>query len=390
MKTSILYIVICILIFSCKENTKVEPIPVKLDGYTISGNAPGVYNGLRAYLKSTNEKGLLKNQDTAIIMNEKFMFEGKVDSIEAWYLEVDSYDSSFPFIIDNANLSIVVNKDDIRKSKIEGNPINNTIADFNAQLIKLNDSIEKTRARYREMINNKENVTGMSQKVANLKDAIALYPHQFIKNNKDNPYSMVLIHTMIRRNTSKKGMLLESYDALNEALKNSNLGKRVAKSIPDIRKQYDIIAATHIGRKAPNFSAPNPNGKIIELNAIKGKATLIHFWSSWYGASRRENKRLVQLYDKYNDKGLEMIGVSLDGNADQKHPKSDWKKAIKDDQLIWNQISNLNYFNDTISKAYSIRSLPASFLLNSEGVIIGKNLNGNSLDSKLKELLELN
>ena len=98
--------------------------------------------------------------------------------------------------------------------------------------------------------------------------------------------------------------------------------------------------------------------------------------------------RLVKLYEKYHDKGLEMIGISLDGNATQKNPKSDWKKAIKEDQLIWDQISNLNYFNDTISKTYSVRSLPASFILNSEGVIVAKNLTGNSLDAKLKELLE--
>ncbi|MBR9845515.1 MAG: TlpA family protein disulfide reductase [Algicola sp.] len=148
-----------------------------------------------------------------------------------------------------------------------------------------------------------------------------------------------------------------------------------------------MISATHIGKVAPNFSAPNPNGKIIELNSVKGKATLVHFWSSWYKASRRENKRLVELYERYHDKGLEMIGVSLDGNSNQTDPKSDWKQAIKEDQLIWSQISNLNYFNDTISKAYNVRSLPASFLLDSKGVIVGKNLNGNSLEDKLKELL---
>ena len=152
-------------------------------------------------------------------------------------------------------------------------------------------------------------------------------------------------------------------------------------------RKYEIIAATHLGKVAPNFSAPNPNGKIIDLNSVKGKATLIHFWSSWFKASRRENARLVQIYDTYHDKGLEMIGVSLDGNTNQKHPKSDWKNAIKEDQLIWSQISNLNYFNDTISKTYNIRSLPATFLLDSEGVIVGKNLKGNSLEKKLQELL---
>ncbi|WP_456441273.1 redoxin domain-containing protein [Psychroserpens sp.] len=388
MKACFYYILFFLIIFSCKEETKPKLVHVKPDSYAISGSAPGLFNGLRAYLKSTNEKGLSKNQDTAIIMNERFVFDGKVDSTEAWFLEINSLDGSFPFVIDNANLSIQVNRDDISKSKIEGNVVNNTITDFNTQLKKLNDSLENTSDRYRKMIINKENLSGMSDQVSDLKNVILRFPHEFIKNNTENPYSLVLLNTMIRRNTSEQGMIIESFDALTQNLKNSNLGKRVAKSIPEIRKQYGIIAATHIGKVAPNFSAPNPNGKSIQLNDIKGKATLIHFWSSWYKASRRENVRLVKLYEDYHDKGLEMISISLDGNATQKNPKSDWKKAIKEDQLIWNQISNLNYFNDTISKAYSIKSLPAYFLLDSKGVIVAKNLTGNSLEAKLKELLE--
>lgn len=389
MKIPLYCILVFLLIFSCKEETKTAPpIQVKLDSYAITGSALGLVNGLRVYLKSTNEKGFLKDQDTAIIMNETFNFKGEVDSTEAWFLEINSLDGSFPFVIDNNNLSITVNKDDILQSKIEGNAINNSISDFNTQLKKLSDSLKNTSERYREMIINKENVSGMSDQVRELKTIILRFPHDFIKNNSDNPYGLVLLNTMIRRNTSDKGMIVSSFDIIDEDLKNSNLAKRVSKSIPEIRKQYAIIAATQIGELAPNFSAPNPKGKTIELNDVKGKATLIHFWSSWYKASRRDNARLVKLYEKYHDKGLEIIGVSLDGNTTQKHPKSDWKKAIKEDQLIWDQISNLNYFNDTIAKTYSVRSLPASFILNSEGIIIAKNLTGNSLDAKLNELLE--
>ena len=388
MNSKLCYIFICLLILSCKEETKTEPIQVTPDGYFISGKAPGLFNGLRVYLKSTNEKGFLKDRDTAIIMNETFVFDGKAEGIQAWFLEVNSLDGSFPFVIDNTNLAIEVNKDDILQSKIEGDAINNSISDFTAQLKKLNDSLKATSERYREMIINKESVAGMSDQISDLKDVILRFPHDFIKKNTDSPYCLVLLNKMIRRNASDKGMIVESFDAINKDLKSSNLGKRVAKSIPEIRKQYQIIASTYIGERAPNFSAPNPNGKVIALHDIKGKATLIHFWSSWYKASRRENTRLFKLYEKHHDNGLEMIGVSLDGNVNQTNPKSDWKKAIKEDKLIWNQISNLNYFNDTISKAYSVRSLPASFLLDSEGVIVGKNLTGNSLEAKLKELLE--
>lgn len=390
MKTFLTSILVCLVLFSCKEDTKPEPIIEKPDGYVISGSAPGLFNGLRAYLKATNEKGFLKPQDTAIIMNETFVFNGKVEATEAWYLEINSLDGSFPFVIDNSQLTITVDKDDIKQSIIKGDSVNNTIADFNAERKQLNDSLQRTSERYRQMVINKESVTGMSKEISNLKDVILKLPHEFIQNNTDNPYGLVLLNTMIRRNASDKGLMIASYDAINDDLKNSNLGKRVAKSIPEIRKQYEIISATDIGRIAPEFSAPSPNGKVIALSDVqrKGKATLIHFWSSWFKASRRENVRLVKLYEKYHDKGLEMIGVSLDGNLNQTNPKSDWKKAVKDDQLIWSQISNLNYFNDTISKSYNVRSLPSTFLLDDKGVIVAKNVTGTSLETKIKELLE--
>lgn len=388
MKYFLYAVFICLFVVSCKNETQVEPSTSQPDGYVISGSAPGLFNGLRVYLKSTNEKGTLKDQDTAIIMNEAFRFDGKVNTKEAWFVEVNSLDGTFPFVIDNSNLSLVIDKDDITQSIITGDSTNNAINDFNSQLKRLNDSLSNTRNRYRQMIANEENASGMSKKVMDIMETISNLPHEFIKNNADNPYSLVLLNSMIRRNTSEEGLILQSFDRLNDSLLDSNLAKRVAKSIPEIRRRYDIIAATHIGKVAPNFSALNPNGNRIELHKIKGKATLIHFWASWYQASRRENPRIVELYNKYHDKGLEMISVSLDGNSNQTNPKADWKKAVKEDKLIWNQVSNLNYFNDTISKAYNVRSLPSYFLLDSKGVIVAKDLNGNSLETTLAELLD--
>ena len=135
MKTPLYCIVICLFMLSCKEDKQVEPVQVKQESYTISGSAAGLVNGLRAYLKSTDEKGFLKTQDTAIIMNEAFTFEGKVDAPEAWFLEVNSLDRSFPFVIDNYNLNIEINKDDIQHSRIKGNKTNNAINDFNIQVM---------------------------------------------------------------------------------------------------------------------------------------------------------------------------------------------------------------------------------------------------------------
>ena len=97
---------------------------------------------------------------------------------------------------------------------------------------------------------------------------------------------------------------------------------------------------------------------------------------------------MVKVYEKYHDKGLEIIGVSLDGTPNQKDPKAAWMDAIEKDNLTWHQVSNLSYFNDPIAKLYSIQAIPATYILDSEGVIVAKNLRGDALEAKIAELLD--
>ena len=145
--------------------------------------------------------------------------------------------------------------------------------------------------------------------------------------------------------------------------------------------------ATEIGQTAPAFTAPSPDGEMIALNDIKGKLTLIDFWASWCKPCRRENPNVVKVYNKYHDKGLEIISVSLDGTRSQKDPKAAWLKAIEDDNLTWNHVSNLQYFNDPVARSYYIRSIPATFLLDENGKILAKNLRGPALEQAVAKHL---
>jgi peroxiredoxin len=89
----------------------------------------------------------------------------------------------------------------------------------------------------------------------------------------------------------------------------------------------------------------------------------------------------VAVYNKYHDKGLNVVGVSLDRTAEA------WKKAIADDGLEWNHISNVAYFDDQIAKLYNVDAIPAAFLLDENGIIVAKNLRGPALEEKVAELL---
>ena len=155
--------------------------------------------------------------------------------------------------------------------------------------------------------------------------------------------------------------------------------------------QKKVGEGTNIGDKAPEFVFNNPEGKAIPLSTLKGKIVLIDFWASWCGPCRKENPFVVNAYNKYKSEkfekadGFTIYSVSLDGNP------AAWKKAIQDDNLSWAyHVSDLGGWNSEAARLYHIISIPGNFLLNAEGIIVGKNLRGAQLDAALDRLKEKN
>ncbi len=136
-----------------------------------------------------------------------------------------------------------------------------------------------------------------------------------------------------------------------------------------------------IGSMPPPIRLPQPDGSSFEWKSLKGKVVLLDFWASWCRPCRMENPNVVRLYEKYKDKGFEILGVSLDNN------RSQWLKAIEQDKLLWEHVSDLNGWRSEAAQNYYVRAIPATFLLDKEGKIIAKNLRGPSLERKLAEIL---
>jgi thiol-disulfide isomerase/thioredoxin len=107
---------------------------------------------------------------------------------------------------------------------------------------------------------------------------------------------------------------------------------------------------------------------------------LIDFWAAWCAPCRQENPNVVKAYQQFRSKGFEIVGVSLD------RTREDWIKAIKDDNLTWIQVSDLQYFQNAAARLYGVTSIPQSFLLDKDGKIIAKGLRGEQLTKKLSEL----
>ena len=160
---------------------------------------------------------------------------------------------------------------------------------------------------------------------------------------------------------------------------------RSRASIKAFEQQLDNMEtfneAVAIGKQAPDFTQNDTAGHPVTLSSFKGKYVLLDFWASWCGPCREENPTVVEAWHKYHDKGLEILGVSLD------QKEQSWKDAIRQDHLTWTHVSDLKFWQNALVKAYGVQSVPQNFLIDPNGRIIARGLRGEELDKKLGEIL---
>ncbi len=145
------------------------------------------------------------------------------------------------------------------------------------------------------------------------------------------------------------------------------------------KNQMAYMKPVTIGQKAPDFIINGIDGKPVKLADYKGKYVMLDFWASWCVPCRNENPNVVRLYGIYHQKGLNIIGISLDTD------KAAWQKAVNDDKLTWAHGSNLMRFEGPTELDYRIEAIPSNFILNPQGVIIAKNITGAKLEDFLKK-----
>jgi peroxiredoxin len=161
--------------------------------------------------------------------------------------------------------------------------------------------------------------------------------------------------------------------------------KAFKKESPDalttqaLERQVYQAKVTAIGNTPPDIDARNRNDKKVSLDRFKGKILLIDFWAAWCRACRIENPKFAELYEQYQEKGFEILSISQDETEEA------WMEAIQKDgvdrwQHVWDR-------DESISKLYSVSSLPQNIVLDSEGVIIAKNVSAEQLSALLNEVL---
>ena len=373
MKKIILSLSILVALVACNQTP---------DGYVIEGTLSGdLEDGTRIFLRKQGDNNQPIDVDTTEVKDGTFVFTGQAGAPEINYIFIDQLQGYTAVIIENGAIDISAHIDSMGLAKIKGTPQN----DFFSKYLTKAQSMSKRGIAIQEAM---AAARGDETAFASLRDEMNEFQEEykgfeldFIKTNPNALISVLLLDKQIATRNIEAADVEEIYNAFTPEIKATTAANKISEQLATLREKAEKAKATEVGAKAPEFSGPGVNGEQLALKDMLGKVTLVDFWAAWCKPCRAENPNVVSVYKKYHEKGLNIVGVSLDRRAE------DWKKAIADDELTWNHVSHVQYFNDPIAKLYNIEAIPAAFLLDENGIIVAKNLRGPALEAKVAELL---
>ncbi len=268
---------------------------------------------------------------------------------------------------------------------------------LNERLIKLKSSVTNYIEEYNSIAkDDTQNRQKIIDKINEAIDAHKKFIGEFVM---DNPRSFASYYALFQRwddNTmvmnimDKKDQIYYSTVATSlnifypESERVKHLYNYVLKAKIEQRneKKWNALLENVSTSNSPDIAEKDINGDIIKLSSLKGKIVILSFWASWDKASRNSNKSLKSVYKKYHTKGLEIYQVSLDRS------KVMWENAIKTDDLPWINVSDLRYTESVPAKVYNVKRIPSNFIISRKGEIIGKDLYGQRLEEKMRELIK--
>jgi len=377
MKKILLLLSVTAIMVSCNKTDgefKIVGTAADIDGKTII-----------LQKQDTVNLGAMVNIDTVKVENGKFEFEGIATEPIIGMLVVEGK-GNVDFVLETGDIKAAINKDTLVNSVVSGTYNNDELTSFKKEITVIQkdlsvkskafqdanmDKMKEARAKNDTVV-----IKALVDQHQTIMKPLADKNWQYAETHPKSFLSALLTEGFFFIEKPEVARIKKIYNSFSSDLKNTRPGKA-------IKARIDAIENIVIGNVAPDFKAKSPEGKEISLKQSLGKVTIIDFWASWCMPCRQENPNVVALYNEFHEKGLNIIGVSLD----QPNDGAKWKQAIEQDKLTWPQISNLKGWQDPIAQKYNVKSIPATFILDASGKIVAKDLRGEELKAKVKELL---
>ena len=341
-------------------------------GYTVTGTVDGAADGTMVYLQQQEGRQFIK-LDSAVIENGQFTLEGRQDTAKVCVLTCKAGEEAvgMDFFLENGQINVQLSAD---AHSATGTPNNDAYQIIRQQLNDLNKQLFATYESLSDSTLTDEQLEGKRTDIEALNDKMDEVSKAGIAQNITNAVGVYLL----KRNYYSMGV--EELEPLVAQIP----AELTDEAVTQIKDKVEKLKATAVGQKFTDFEMKTPDGKPVKLSDYvgKGKVVLVDFWASWCGPCRREMPNLVEAYKKYRNKGFEIVGVSLDRDAEA------WKNGIEKLDITWPQMSDLKYWDCEGAKLYAVSSIPHTVLIDGEGVILARGLHGEELQKQIAEALK--
>lgn len=352
------------------------------DGFTIIGKTKDYKDSTKLYFKKSVSGFIMDGVDSTYVINNTFTFKGIAPEPHKYHIHTgytgweaeppESY-HSITFWVNNSTIYLTDDVGNLKYSKIAGSELQQDNNDFNKAVAPYNvleDSLFKVRDDLPP--SDTLNFNLLRNKIKEVREKEQLTYMDLIKFHPKSIISAYILN--IYKTTWGRDKTMELFNLLNESAQNSPYGE-------PIKEYLQLSANIEIGNSFVDLELKDLNGVLLKLSSLKGNYILLDFWASYCGPCRAEHPRLLELYNKYKEKGFEIYAVCLDDK------KESWQQTVKQDKINWVTVSELKQAH--ASKAamiYGVTALPQNYLIDKEGKIIAKNIRGVKLTDKLDEI----
>ncbi len=352
MKKILLVLSIIGILNSCSED--------KDANFVIKGKVEGMRKGM-VYLKN-EVNGNLETIDSLFLKGtEEFEFSGNINSPEVYFLSTSRRNSSeLPVFVEKNEITIDADVKDLLTANVTGSENQELLDQFNKIIGRFNNRKNELYVKGLQANNKKHFVTlktlsGQYQKNELKKTRYIL--NFAVSNGKFDIAPYIALNYLSSSDVTVLDTINKSMSA---EVKDGKYGKELNGLVTQLK-------ATTVGHKLPEIIQPDTTGTDIKLENKKG-FLLLTFWGSFDQNSRISNTLSKTLNDKYSDDDLRIISVSLDSK------ENEWVESVKEDNLPWEQVSDLKSYNNEAVKKLAIRVIPETVLVDENGIIVGRNM----------------